>query len=278
MNGSAAGAPAAPERKQVADVVAERIEKLIIDGILKVGQPLPSERSLCEKLGVSRSALREGLRVLRGLGIIDTRHGRGSFVASLSADRDASPLMHLFSSQPRTLYDLLEVRAILESEAARLAALRGTAADFIMIRRRYEEWEGMQADLAQRGHEELARADHAFHRAINEASHNPVLVHILQSLADLMLSSVLASVSNLYHRPVHKRQIDRHHERLYRAVIERASDKAWRVAREHINNLRDTFQELELEDQRLVRAAMRLEADGQEPLPPAGRPRGKGAE
>lgn len=250
------------QRKQVADIVAERIEKLIIDGILKVGQPIPSERALCEKLGVSRSALREGLRVLRGLGIIDTQHGRGSYVAQLSADRDASPLMHLFNSQPRTLYDLLEVRAILESEAARLAAQRGTSADFIMIRRRYEEWQSMQADIAARSHQELARADHAFHRAINDAAHNPVLVHTLQSLSDLMLSSVLASVRNLYHRAEHKRQIDRHHERLFNAVIERESERAGRVAREHINSLRDTFLELEQEEQRLVRASMRLEAEG----------------
>lgn len=249
-------------RKQVADIVAERIERLIIDGILKVGQPIPSERALCEKLGVSRSALREGLRVLRGLGIIDTQHGRGSYVAQLSADRDAGPLMHLFNSQPRTLYDLLEVRAILESEAARLAAQRGTSADFIMIRRRYEEWQAMQADIETRSHQELARTDHAFHRSINDAAHNPVLVHTLQSLSDLMLSSVLASVANLYHRPEHKRQIDRHHERLYNAIIAREPDKACRVAREHINSLRDTFLELEQEEQRLVRASMRLEADG----------------
>ena len=54
------------DRRQVADVVAERIERLIVDGVLKVGQALPSERRLCEKLGISRSALREGLRVCAG--------------------------------------------------------------------------------------------------------------------------------------------------------------------------------------------------------------------
>ena len=59
-----------PDKRQVADVVAERIERLIVDGVLKVGQALPSERRLCEKLGISRSAMREGLRVLRGRGII----------------------------------------------------------------------------------------------------------------------------------------------------------------------------------------------------------------
>lgn len=253
----------ASERKQVVDVVAERIERLIIDGILKVGEALPSERRLCEKLGTSRSALREGLRVLRGLGIIETRHGRGSFVARLSADRDMTPLMHLFNSQPRTLYDLLEVRAMLESEAARLAAQRGTSADFIAIRRRYEELQTLQANSEGVTLEQHARADHAFHRAINDASHNPVLVHTLQSLSDLMLSSVLASVSNLYHRPTHKRVLDRHHERIYRAVMDRDADKAYRVASEHINSLRDTFLEIEQEERRLVRASMRLGSDEQ---------------
>lgn len=72
-----------------------------------------------DKLGCSRSALREGLRILRGRGIIDTEQGRGSFVADLTGRAGATPLMHLFSSQPRTLFDLLEVRALLEAESAR---------------------------------------------------------------------------------------------------------------------------------------------------------------
>src|SRR5690606_2799763 len=154
----------------------ERIERLIIDGVLKVGQPLPSERRLCEKLGVSRSALREGLRALRGLGIIETKHGIGSFVAGLSAQRNQSPLIHLFSSQPRTRYDLLEVRALLEGEAARLAATRGTSADFMMIRRHYEDMIAAQRATAPLPPEEIARVDHAFHRAINDAAHHPVPV------------------------------------------------------------------------------------------------------
>lgn len=64
------------ERRPICEVVAESIERLIIDGVLKVGQPLPSERRLCEKLGFSRSALREGLTVLRGRGIIETAQGQ----------------------------------------------------------------------------------------------------------------------------------------------------------------------------------------------------------
>lgn len=245
--------------QRVADQVAERIERLIVDGVLKKGQALPSERRLVEKLGCSRSALREGLRVLRGRGIIDTEQGRGSFVADLNRGSDASPLMHLFSSQPRTLYDLLEVRALLEGESARLAALRATEADLILLRRRYEEMSAVHDEPTPVDPREHARRDHAFHRAISEASHNPVLVHTLQSLSELMLSTVFASVNNLYHRPVQKRQIDRQHARLFHAICERQPSQAQRAAREHIESIRDNLREIEQEEQRLVRATMRLE-------------------
>lgn len=242
--------------RQVADEVAERIERLILDGVLKAGQALPSERRLTEKLGVSRTALREGLKLLRAREIIHTSQGKGSFVAQISKV-DAGPLMHLFNSQPRTLYDLLEVRSLLEAESARLAAIRGTEADFIMIRRRYDEMVAAQgADTDTTTH---AHLDHAFHLAICEASHNPVLVHTLQSLTDLLLGSVFACVNNLYHREPEKRQIDRQHTRLYNAIAERLPDQAQRAAREHIHSIRDNLREIEQEEQRLVRATMRLQ-------------------
>ena len=156
-------------KAKVADQVAERVERLIVEGVLKVGQALPSERRLVEKLGCSRSALREGLRVLRGRGIIDTEQGRGSFVADLTGQAGATPLMHLFSSQPRTLFDLLEVRALLEAESARLAALRATDVDRLLIRRRYEEMLAAHEAAQALDAREHARRDHAFHRAISEA-------------------------------------------------------------------------------------------------------------
>lgn len=247
------------ERVQVADQVAERIEKLIVDGVIKVGQALPSERRLVEKLGCSRSALREGLRVLRGRGIVETEHGRGSYVADLTRADNATPLMHLFSSQPRTLFDLLEVRALLEGESARLAALRATEVDRLLIKRRYDDMLAAHEDAQPHDPREQARLDHAFHRAISEASHNPVLVHTLQTLSDLTLSTVFASVNNLYCRPAQKRQIDRQHARLYHAVMEQLPEQAQRAAKEHIHGIRDNLREIEQEEQRLVRATMRLE-------------------
>jgi len=243
--------------RRIADVVAERIEKLIVDGVLKTGQALPSERRLTEKLGVSRTALREGMKLLRARGIIETQHGKGSFVANLTEQAQITPMMHLLASQPRTLYDLFEVRGMLEAESARLAARRGTEADFILITRRFEEMISSEAmDLPP---DERAKLDHAFHHAICEASHNPVLVNTLQSLTDLMLSSVFACVNNLYHRAPLKKQIDRQHARLYNAVIGRLPEQAHKAASEHVRNVIEYLREIENEEQRLVRATLRLE-------------------
>ncbi|RMX06888.1 transcriptional regulator GlcC [Corticibacter populi] len=264
-----AQAPAAAglNHRKVADLVAEHIERLVVDSVLRVGQALPSERRLMDRLGCSRSALREGLRILRGRGIIRTEHGRGSFVAATSPARDAGPLLHLFASQPRTLFDLLEVRVLLEAEAARLAASRATTADMVLIRRHFEAWQAAQALRTQPGEPPLeaaeqARRDHAFHRAIAEAAHNPVLVHTLEFLSELMLGSVYASVSHLYSRPLYKQQIDRQHLRIFRAIEQRKPDAAWRAAREHVLSVRDNLLEVESEQERITRATMRLRGWG----------------
>lgn len=242
---------------QIADIVAQKIESLIVDGTLKPGQLLPSERRLSVKLGVSRSAVREGLNVLRARGIIDTTHGRGSSVAAFAKHSAPSPMMHLLGTQPRTLYDIFEVREILEAESARLAALRGTQADFARITRRYEEMlaiKGCDKDASS-----CAEIDYAFHLAICEASHNPVLVHTLCAITDLLLSSVFASVNNLYHRKEEKRVIDQQHARLYQAVITKQSEQARKIASAHIDTTIACLKEIEAEEQQLVRATLRLQ-------------------
>lgn len=239
--------------------VAARLEQLILDGVFRPGQLLPSERRLCERLGVSRASLREGLRILRSKGIIETRHGRGSTVAALLPAREQSPLMHLFRDHPRTLFDLLEVRALLEGESARLAASRGTPADRVLITRRYREMADYVASTETIDVERLARYDHAFHLAISQASHNPVLVHTLQSLTDLLLSSVFASVKHLYHRPGPREMINRQHARLHDAVVQGKPGLARRVALEHLSSIGELLREIDAENERLERSAMRLE-------------------
>ena len=86
-----------------------------------------------------------------------------------------------------------------------------------------------------------------------------MLVHTLQSLNDLMLGSVFACVNNLYHREPEKRQIDKQHAKLFNAVIGRQPEQARRAAADHVDSVRQNLAEIEQEEQRLVRATLRLE-------------------
>ena len=166
-------------------------------------------------------------------------------------------IRYLVGSQPRTLYDLFEVRGMLEADSARHAALCGTPADFVMITRRHEEM--LQAHGKETSASTHARLDHAFHLTICEASHNPVLVHPLSSLTDLLLRSVFASVKNLYHRELQKRMIDRQHARFYNAVTGMLPEQARKAVADHVESVCENPREIEQEELRLVRATLRLE-------------------
>lgn len=240
------------ENKSLSSSIARQLEQLILDGTLKPDKKIPSERQLAERLGVSRSILREALKELRGRGLIETRHGHGTRVTGLVPDLASNhPLLYLFRDHPRTLYDLLEVRELLEGQAAYMAALKGNEQDFHRITHAFNAINSNPADATQA---EAAQLDHAFHQSIYEASHNPILVHTLQNLMQLMLTTVLASVNNLYHHAPYKEQIDKHHQQIYKAVVERKPERARRAATAHIKNIRERLLELEAEGLRLDRS------------------------
>jgi DNA-binding FadR family transcriptional regulator len=232
--------------------VARRLEELILDGTLPPGEKIPSERQLAERLKLSRPLIREALKELRGRGVIETHHGRGSFVAGMVlSDQGGNALNYLFRDHSRTLYDLLEVREILEGQAAYFAATRASDVDRYRISKAFE---AMEVPDTKSEPNINANLDHDFHRTISEASHNPVLVHTLQGLSQLLLNSVLASVNNLYHRPEQKAKIIQHHREIYTAIMGRAPEKAREAASRHIREIRASLEEIEREEQRLVRA------------------------
>jgi len=106
------------------DVVIHQIKRLVLDGVLGPGSRLPIEKELAAKLGVSRGSLREGVRALVHLGVLETRQGDGTYVTELDAGRLLSPLGFLAElSTPGNAAQLLAVRRILEAESVALAAL-----------------------------------------------------------------------------------------------------------------------------------------------------------
>ncbi|MBV9221663.1 MAG: FadR family transcriptional regulator [Methylobacteriaceae bacterium] len=117
------------EKEGLAQKVVNRILDLVRTGILLPGDRLPSERELIEIFGLSRPSLREALRALSMLGVIESHHGGGAFVTDLKARTLLAPLDFFLSLSESNLADTFESRRIIEVEIVRMAALKATAED-----------------------------------------------------------------------------------------------------------------------------------------------------
>lgn len=165
------------------DVVIDGIRAMIIDGTLSAGARLPIERDLCELLGVSRGSLREGVRALVRLGVLETRQGDGTYVTALDASTLFGPLSFLADLQtPEAAVDLLAVRRILEPESAALAASRGEADLISRAAVVLDRGDALLADTAHIDLEATIDVDTEFHRLVAAASGNPAIEAIVQAL------------------------------------------------------------------------------------------------
>ncbi|MEM7614379.1 MAG: GntR family transcriptional regulator, partial [Pseudomonadota bacterium] len=109
------------EPERIAGAIRRQIEGLILRGILRPGERLPSERDLAGQLEVSRPSLREALSELEDEGLIETRAGAGAYVADVLGSAFAPPLIRLFSTHSEALFDYLSFRRDLEGLAAERA-------------------------------------------------------------------------------------------------------------------------------------------------------------
>jgi len=167
------------------DVVLQGIKAMITGGQLRAGGLLPIERDLCETLGVSRGALREGVRALCIMGVLETRRGVGTFVTSLDSRLLLAPIAFMIELQtPEQRRHLQAVRRVLEPEAAARAALMITPeqlaeATAVLKRVRSQVFADQVTDP-----EKIIEADAAFHRIVARASDNGALTALVDALTD----------------------------------------------------------------------------------------------
>ncbi len=225
------------------ELVARQVEAMLLDGRLKPGERLPAERVLCERLKVSRNTLREALKELRARGVIESRRGSGTYVAVFQEFQPSSPMQKLLQNHPSTLTGLLEVRRLLEGEAAYLAAKRATDEELVELKIAYENVALERPD--SNTNEEHAKRDIAFHRAIYGAAHNLVLMLALNSIRDLMTSFVFDTAGKLYPVAMTKRQLRTQHRRIFRAIEKRDPAAARRAAHTHIDAVAASIREFE---------------------------------
>jgi GntR family transcriptional repressor for pyruvate dehydrogenase complex len=210
--------------------VAEQIQRLIASGALSPGDRLPPERELAAKFGVGRSSLRDAIRTLEVMGIVESRHGSGTVVRDLSTDALVVPLASVLAHKRELVAELLDVRRMIEPALAARAAANATEEELS----RLEDILRRQAEKVRRG-EPSIEEDSEFHYAIALAARNSVVLRVLDVLMDLLRESRSRSLQ-VKGRP------DRSfagHRRILRAIKRRDGPAAEAAVRKHLKEIEE---------------------------------------
>jgi GntR family transcriptional repressor for pyruvate dehydrogenase complex len=209
-----------PERLKLSEQIAQQLLGQIADGTLKPGDRLPTENRLLGQLGVGRSTLREALRSLSGMGLLDIRHGQGVFVAENASRIGLRRLDWALLLGSREMLNLVEARKVLEIQIAMLATERATADD---LRRMTACLQEMRAAHTRQA---VQAADVAFHVALAEATQNDVFVQIIGTIRELVQRM-------LWQSPASKAVRVAEHERILRAIKAGEATGAGEAMRDH---------------------------------------------
>jgi GntR family transcriptional repressor for pyruvate dehydrogenase complex len=227
-----------PQRQRLSDSIGTQIEQLIIEGALQPGHPLPAERALAQKFGVSRPSLREALLRLEARGLLKVARSGGFVVTDVTAPTIASPLAHLLQRHPTAEQDVLELRHGLELVAAHFAALRATRGDRAQLRRVFARLAGPRATPDAIA---AAQVDAEFHLAIAEASHNVALIHVMHGLHNLLNTTMRHAWEVMHREPDSVQVLHEQHRALLDAVLSGDPGVARDAAHLHLNYVRETL-------------------------------------
>jgi GntR family transcriptional repressor for pyruvate dehydrogenase complex len=225
--GTSAGGIEPVRRLKVSDSVAVQLEQLIVRGDFQPGEKLPPERVLAEKFGVGRSSMREALRLMEASGLIRTTHGVGVFVINNNS-KAAGRLTEFLVLDQCTVPELLEVRVMLEGDAAALAARRRTAADAAELRRIIAD--ASDPELSDDG---FVALDAELHGAVAKISQNQLLLKI----SDLIRPLFLAYSDRVIKLPGRRAVAHRGHTDIVEAIAAHHARHARNAAVKHIHDV-----------------------------------------
>ena len=214
-------------RTRLRDRAAEQLLDMVVSSGLRPGQRLPPERELVGRLGVSRTVVREALNLLEARGLISIEHGRGAVVSGGSTRAVRDTLGLLLRVRPKALWELLEIREILEVEISGLAAERAQEDDVREMRGQLDRM-GSLIDAP----EGYVDADVEFHALLARSTGNEVLLTMLDPIVELLRASREVSAS----RPGSARRALREHEEILHCVEAGDAGGARERMRVHLAN------------------------------------------
>jgi len=243
-----------PDR--IADTVVTQIEQLILRGILRPGERLPSERDLAERLGVSRPSVREATATLQEKGLLTTKASAGIFVADLLGSAFAPALTDLFSTHEEAVADYLAFRRDLEGMAAERAADLGSDTDLQVIQALMDKMEAAHSaeDTAAE-----AALDAEFHMAIIEASHNVFLLHMVRSMFETLKKGVFYNRQVMFGRRTSRDALLDQHRAICAAIQKRNPKAARKAVDDHMNFIEACMQDAKKAESNEEIAKLRLD-------------------
>lgn len=211
--------------------IVQQIEESIVEGKLKPGEQLPTERELAQQFGVSRTAVREAVKTLTEKGLVESHSGRGTFVVSGTPQSMRHSLDSFFKSGDlKNSSYLVELRGIIEPEVTVLAATRIEEQQLAMMRESVAVM-----DRSMRNPEAYIEADLDFHLALAEAAGNPLVLSLLDSIVGVLRQQRLG-IFRVKGGP-ERGQI--HHKRILEAIEQRDPAKAHEAMRAHLEQIRE---------------------------------------
>ena len=224
--------------EKLSNSVVRQIEQLILRGILRPGERLPSERDLAEKMDVSRPSLREAIADLAERGLLVSRAGSGVFVAEVLGSAVSPALTHLFSTHDEAVIDYISFRRDVEGLAAERAAIYGSETDLKLIDTIFGK---MEVAHQKRDPSDEAQLDAEFHMAIIEASHNVIMLHMLRSMFELLRQGVFYNRQMMFRNRMTRDQLLDQHRAINAAIQARDAEAARQAVGAHMAYVEQAF-------------------------------------
>ncbi|WP_320046542.1 FadR/GntR family transcriptional regulator [uncultured Ilyobacter sp.] len=216
------------------DIVVEYIKNGIKKGSIKYGDKLLPERVLAEKLHIGRSTVREGIKVLEIMGLVESRRGGGNYITNNFENMLYNPITLMFSLQNGSYSDVHELRKMLEESTIELCVERITDEEIKVME------EVHQRLLESTDEAQMSLVDLEFHSIIAKASKNPLIISILNSVSEILENSVKTSRRRVIEK-FGKKTIDKDHQAIVDALKERNLKKAKKAIREHFDHIEKTI-------------------------------------
>ncbi len=226
------------QTEKLSHSVVRQIEQLILRGILRPGERLPSERDMADKLGVSRPSLRDAIGDLADRGLLTARPGAGVFVADVLGSAFSEALIRLFATHEEAVFDYIAFRRDMEGLAAERAARLGSETDLKVIDTIFAK---MEAAHQKRNPSDEAQLDAEFHMAIIEASHNVIMLHMLRSMFDLLRQGVFYNRQMMFRNRMTRDQLLDQHRAMNSAVQARDPVGARAAVTAHLDYVEQAF-------------------------------------